>query len=197
MEDKLIVALISFLVSVATGLILYEVQPRMRRGGLTKKLAIRDVNRHGVHANLSVYNGGYFTIGNAVAYLTVESSPSDILDSPFKDVATFINPAAPLELREMPLCWSIRAPVRNPMKTDIYAKEATALSPFAIHPQCIEIPSEEGWYHEKGKTRAARVFLRRKKYKGLLKLVSNDTNARVFRIELDPDATIPLIVMPL
>ncbi|MGD0208791.1 MAG: hypothetical protein ABSC89_14420 [Verrucomicrobiota bacterium] len=57
----------------------------------------------------------------------------------------------------------------------------------------ITILSEEGW----PPLNIARVFLQRKTYKGWLKFVSADTDARYFRIEINPDcANSPYTIEP-
>ncbi len=84
------------------------------------------------------------------------------------------------------------------MKVDIFAKERQPLALCAIDGETIMIPSEDGWASPTGSPRVARVFLRRNKYFGILKILSADTNARYFHIEIRPENKgMPLIIRPL
>ncbi|PYK28990.1 MAG: hypothetical protein DME59_00900 [Verrucomicrobia bacterium] len=56
-------------------------------------------------------------------------------------------------------------------------------SPFKILPAGILIPAERGWPPE-----IARVLLKRRVYTGQLRFVSADTDARIFRVRIDPDS---------
>ena len=66
----------------------------------------------------------------------------------------------------------------------------------------IEIPSEDGWASnqtenqvnvEKERRKDSRVFLKRKKYRAEIKIVSKDAKAKVFQILIDPeDAMYPI-----
>jgi hypothetical protein len=83
----------------------------------------------------------------------------------------------------------VRWPSLNPSGVDIFAGQHQSLSPCAIHRDYIEIPSEEGW----GK--CARVFLKRRVYTGFVTVVSADTDAFSFDIDIRPDDTAnPLVV---
>ena len=48
----------------------------------------------------------------------------------------------------------------------------------------IEIPSESGWGTAGG---ISRVFLRWKKYEATIKIVSKDSQAKDFLVQIDPD----------
>lgn len=68
------------------------------------------------------------------------------------------------------------------MKVDIFAKDRQPLSSSALEQAAIVSPSAEGWG-----SKAARVFLRQRRYIGALRIVSADTDARLFGIEIEPD----------
>jgi hypothetical protein len=92
-------------------------------------------------------------------------------------------------LKEDRLCWS-RAD--NPDVIDIYARERQNLDVYEIDRQgfWIQIPSEKGWGTTGG---TARVFLKAKKYTAIIKIVSKDTKAKEFKLQIDPfDKTAPL-----
>lgn len=99
----------------------------------------------------------------------------------------FIKPGQFVPVESQQLCWSVRSPAVNPMRVDIFAKERQPLSPCAIDNDLITLPSEEGWTFPSDRPRIARVFLRRRRYSGVLKIISADTDARFFGLEINPE----------
>jgi hypothetical protein len=81
------------------------------------------------------------------------------------------------------LCWSIYP---NPPFVDIYPGERQALNVVNIDPKpnWVEFPSENGWGTVGG---TSRVFLKAKKYRATIKIVSKDTKAKEFEVQIDPD----------
>jgi hypothetical protein len=175
-------------------MISYELFPYWRRKRLTKRLTVSGDQTHGNQARGRVCNGGFWTIKNAIIYLRLPLCKDDVLDPPPGHKA-HIRPDHIVPIDEEQLCWSVRAPTINPVKIDIYAKERQPFSPCALTDprDKIIIPSEEGWpqpvdkYHDTLTTPHMRVFLRPKNYTGVLKVVSEETDARYFRIEMIND----------
>ena len=74
----------------------------------------------------------------------------------------------------------------NPASVDIYAGERQVLdvANFDRGGIWIEIPSESGWGTVGG---TSRVFLKWKKYSATIKIVSKDSKAKEFPVQIDPD----------
>jgi len=163
--------------------------PRIRRWNLTREISIlRDLPHEGF-ARFRVVNNGFWTINDAMLYIALDICKEDTVlghfacnPSDLRFIA-HIEPHRFVPLTGDQLCWNVRDPKPNPMKVSILAKERQPFSLCHIG-QCITIPSEEGW----PPSNHARVFLQRKTYKGWLKFVSADTDARYFRIEINPDS---------
>ena len=159
--------------------------PRITRCNLTRHLRVHALPNLAGIALCRVHNGGYWTIGQAIAYLQLEFADDDVLQPPEGQKA-FIKPGR-IAHDYGQLCWSVRAPTENPVKVDIFAKESQHLGLCEIEEQHIMVPSEEGWEDSQERHPRARVFLVRKKYLGVLKIVSADTNAKCFGVEIDPE----------
>jgi len=179
---------------VIGGLALRAIGFWVRRWHLTKCLEVYPDPAHGGHFRCRVYNGGGSTVKNAIIYITLPFEVKDTASPPPGHNA-FIRPDNFVPLEGDQLCWSVRAPVVNPIKVDIYAKERQPFSPCALtqHGDQIIIPSEEGWPRPKESNPSSftspnmRVFLKRGTYTGILKVVSEDTDARFFEITINPD----------
>jgi hypothetical protein len=167
--------------------------PRIKRWNLTRQLEVYSEKNHGKQFRCRVRNGGYWTVKNAIIYITLPFGCDDTREPPPGHDA-IIRPDNFVPLIEDQLCWSVRAPTINPIKIDIYAKEPQPFSPCAFtNPEdMIMIPSEEGWPRFKDDPLKMRVFLRRKQYIGHLKVVSEDTNAIYFKITINPDGLTPI-----
>jgi hypothetical protein len=176
------------LFGVIGGLALRVIAFWLKRRHLTKRLNVEPDIPHGRQFRCRVRNGGYWTVKNAIIYITLSFDQNDTCEPPPGHNA-IIRPDNFVPLKEDQLCWSVRAPDVNPIKVDIYAKEPQPFSPGALtNPgDMLMIPSEEGWPRFKDDPLKMRVFLRRKQYSGYLMIVSEDTNARFFRLDINPD----------
>jgi hypothetical protein len=195
-EQKVLVALLGALaggfMSLLINLLMIVFFPRLRRWNSTRKLSIITDPPHNGNARFRVVNGGYWTVSDATLYLQLDMQEEDVLPPP-NGISVHIAPGRFVPLDGDQLCWSIRAPMMNPMKVAILAKERQPFSPCQIHADGILIPTEEGW-----PPAHARVFLRRRVYTGRLTLVSADTDARAFRIRIDPDSRAqPCLITPI
>lgn len=166
--------------------IVQSLAPRLKRWQLTRKIMLATEDLHGGRANHRVCNNGFWTMKNSIAYITLNVQESDVLKPPQGEDA-FIKPNNFSFIHDQQLCWSVHYPIANPMKVDIYAGENQPISLYEIRPDMIMLPSEKGWEPLKDKDghnlpRMARVFIKRKKYDGTLKIVSEDTTARSFKI---------------
>jgi hypothetical protein len=168
-----------------TSLIFNVCLPSIRRWWLTQSINVTVDQTQCNHARCRVSNAGYWTVKNAIIYLRLPFTKGETLDPPPGHQA-HIRPDNFVPLDEEQLCWSVRSPAVNPMKVDIYAKERQPFSPCALTDpgDAIIIPSEDGWHPTGPKEPVKRVFLRRKNYAGFLKVVSEDTNGRFFRINI-------------
>jgi hypothetical protein len=100
----------------------------MRRWNLTRKISIVADPTHGGHARFRVVNGGYWTITDAMLYLSLNISPEDVLPPP-NGCRAHIEPKRFAPISGDQMCWSVRHPVPNPMRVPIYAKER---QPFSL-----------------------------------------------------------------
>ena len=179
---------------VVGGLVLRATVFWYRRWDLTRKLQLYSDPTHGRQLRCRVYNGGRWTIRSAVIYVALKFSDKETEEPP-PGHSAFIKPDNFVPLEWDQLCWSVRAPVVNPLKVDIYAKEPQPFSPCGLtdDEKLVKIPSEEGWPHPKNEKPTMRVFLRRKDYYGFLKVVSDDTDARYFKITINFDNNVSSI----
>ena len=162
--------------------------PTIRRRRLTSQMAIRTDPPHYGHARHRLINGGFWTISDALLYLQLEFVEADTLQPP-EGINVYIRPGGFVPLSQEQLCWSV---FPNPMKVSVFAKEEQPFSLCRIRQDGILIPSEQGWPPQ-----ISRVFLRRRVYNGRLKVVSADTDARWFRVTIDPDnADNPCTITP-
>jgi hypothetical protein len=180
------------------GLCLASVIPVIKRWYLTKNLHVNHDLAHGGQFRCRVFNRGYFTIKNAVIYIFLPFNKNQTSLPPPGHNA-FIRPDNFVTLIWDQLCWSVRVPIVNPLKVDIYAKEEQPFSPCALTQpgDLIIIPSEEGWPHPNNLHPNLRVFLNRGIYSGFLKVVSEDTNAKFFEITINPENNLtPIQIEP-
>ncbi|MGH7989561.1 MAG: hypothetical protein ACREDS_05110 [Limisphaerales bacterium] len=182
------------------GLTLREIILWLKRKSLTRNLKIEIEPIHGRQFRCRIANGGSSTIKNAVIYIALKIEKDDT-QTPPQDHDAIIRPDHFVPLEGDPLCWSVRAPDINPMKVDIYAKERQPFSPCALtgDDKMLMIPTEEGWPRFRDDKLKMRVFLRRKSYSGNLKVVSENTNARFFKITIDAseNASASIQIMPI
>jgi hypothetical protein len=154
---------------------------RWSKWRLYRSLRIEARPRIGSRACVRVYNGYIFPLNGVYAYLTIEHELTDVLQPP---VSAFISPGSNTKVWEDRLCWSVTTPSSNPPMVDIYPGERQSLDVANFSNEWIEFPSEKGW----GTMQAtSRVFLKSKRYRATIKIVSKDAKAKEFSIEIDPD----------
>ncbi len=180
MIDWLRIVMAAIVGALATMLVGF-VSPRLRRWNLTRQLSVRTSVPQEPNARCIVRNAGYWTVGRAGIYISLDIEPEDVVPPPDNQEA-FVTPSAFAPIDEAQLCWSVRKPEPNPMTVDILAKKKLYFSPFSVGDTFIRIPSEEGW---DGKSR---VFLRRRTYHGIFKFVTADTNAKELFLTIDPQS---------
>lgn len=187
--------LVSAITSACVTLFLFLFQPWLKKAWTTRRLKMIPAGMHGRHINLRVINESAHTVTQAALYITIIHTTEDLFDPPADNIELFHNRHAPYPINECPLCWSSRNPAAvTPPKVDIYSKESQSFSPFYIHPNSIEVPSEAGWLHDKKKgdtpsgspVRISRANLALKKYVGVFKIVSAETIGKEYHFELDP-----------
>ena len=183
------------------GLLTQFIVPGLRRHLLFVKLHFKQCSKRGTRGTARICNCYVLPLSGAVAYINVENDAEDVIEPP-KHFTAFIGPGNAGKVEDDRLCWSSTAPVSNPAIIDIYGGEEQALDIVDIQDGYIEIPSEDGWASnqtenqvnvEKERRKNSRVFLKRKKYRAEIKIVSKDAKAKVFQILIDPeDAMYPI-----
>jgi hypothetical protein len=181
-NEKLWLAFWGALAGGVVSLILTVVTPLIKRWNLTRKLSIVADPVHSDQTRFRVVNGGYWTVADAILYISLDFKQADVLPVPPGRTAD-ITPTAFVPLDGDQLCWSVRnSNWSNPMKVSILAKERQPFSPCRISAQAIAIPTELGW-----SAPHSRVLLCPGEYTGRLRLVSADTNGREFHLQITPD----------
>src|SRR5207247_277565 len=130
-------------ISLLVNLLFNIALPRVRRWNLTRRISIVAEPPHHGHARFRVINGGYWTINDAILYLSLDIQEQDTKPSPYTFLTAHIYPGRFVPLSGDPLCWSVRSPILNPMRVAIFAKERQPFSPCKVESNCIVIPSEE------------------------------------------------------
>jgi hypothetical protein len=175
---------VTFLISATTGggagalfgFIANRLASIWTRWKLHKKLLFISQQPIGARTSARIYNSYVLPLNSVYAYISIEHKNSDVLASPDHRVP-FIRPEHLGTVREDRLCWSISP---NPPCVDIYAGEKQSLDLGEFNnPKWILIPSECGWENP-------RVFLKVRKYNATIKIISKDTKAKEFKIEIDP-----------
>ncbi len=205
MGDRVIAAIVGFFGGIVASLLGNVVLPWIKRFNLSRNLNVYSELAQKGRVRCRVHNQGRWPIEGAMIYLSLYAAKDDVLPPP-KDRDAFIKPEDFVPIAWQQLCWSVASPTRNPIAVDILAQERQPFSPFIIKEEHIEVPSEEGWFRkieedEEGQKKKVhsirRCFLRKRKYKGLLKVVSKDTGARYFPFEFDPEeARKPMVLSP-
>ncbi|HEY0973091.1 MAG TPA: hypothetical protein VGE57_01200 [Solimonas sp.] len=131
------------------------------------------------HYRIQVHNTGSEAIRDAIAYLTLDNSPQDIVDGR----SAYEGKGHPTGVQDGRLCWAIGG---NPHRIDIYPGEKQLLNfaQIAVHnsePQVV-IASEVGFGDDS--SRPARVCLEAKRYTGKIKIVGSNILARSFSVEI-------------
>lgn len=151
------------------------------------ELETEQKSENACRATVRIYNGYVLPLSHVCAYITVEHSPSDIFSPPEGYQAYIVSGGHKFE--EDRLCWSMAG---NPAYIDIYAGEKQRLDVVEIDPkgEWIQFPSENGWGTGGGISRA---FLKLRKYTAKIKIISKETMAKEFDLQIDPfNKTMPL-----
>jgi hypothetical protein len=172
--------LIGAAAGASAGFLVNLFSTRWSRWRLHRSLRIETQARIGSRASVRVYNGYIFALKGAYAYLTIDHQLGDVLDPPF---SAFVSPGSRATVWEDRLCWSVTTPTSNPPMVDIYPGERQSLDVANFSGDWIEFPSEKGW-GTMGST--SRVFLKPKRYKATIKIVSKDAKAKEFSVEINP-----------
>lgn len=181
--------------AVAGGIIAMSIEvwyPIIKRWRLTRSLRIELAQEQPPFLRITVRNGGYWTLHNATAYLTLGVGLDDIL-SPPSGLNAYIKPGFATELVDQCLCWSVRINGHNPSRIDIFAKECQAINLCYVGRQhdivnegMLALPSEEGWFGPNHEFKTLRAFLRTGRYVGRLRITSEDSDGRDFDVVIDP-----------
>jgi hypothetical protein len=189
-------ALIGALAGGLASLSVNEFRDWWRIKRTTSQLSFRPERRAGSRATARVKNDSNYALHNAVAYVTINHDMQDLLPPP-KHFAAFIKKGKhERKLQEDRLCWSVAAPDRNPISVNVLPGEWQLLdiADFGERSEWVEIPSEMGWSSSQTEEDirgvpqiTSRVFLRAGKiYSGSVKIVSEDSRARIFGLEINP-----------
>jgi hypothetical protein len=156
---------------------------RWTRWRLYRALKIRPQGRVGSRACVRIHNGYIFPINCAYAYITIDHEIADVIGPP-NGFSAFVIPQSRCRVTDDRLCWSVTTPHSNPPSVDIFPGERQSLDVVDFGPGWLEFPSENGWA---SLGRTSRVFLKSRRYRATITIVSKDTKAKKFRIEIDPD----------
>jgi hypothetical protein len=180
LEQTLVNAGIGLLTGIIGSFIGFACWPWLRRCRIRRGLRVMPEPFAGTGGIwCRVANGSPFTMGKAIAYISIDHQLEDMMDPP-QGRDAYNKRQDGVFLREGQLCWAVQEGGVNPMRVDIYSGEQQPLCFGSVETQFIEILSEK--CHS-----PARVFLRRQKYKGALKVVCMDCEAKTFPFEIDPD----------
>lgn len=188
MKNSLQTALISSAFGALAALVVNFFAARFRLCMLHWRLQLKGEPLVGCRVTARVFNGYIYPLNSAIAYISVEHQGDDVMTPP-NNCDAYIKPTHLRQLKEDRLCWSRAG---NPDVIDIYAKELQNLDVFEIDREgkWIQIPSEKGWGTTGG---ISRGFLKAKKYAATIKIVSKDTKAKEFKVEIDPgNGSVPL-----
>ncbi len=119
---------------------------------------------------------------SAYAYISIDHELEDVIAPP-NGWSTFVTQQSRCRVKEDRLCWSLTAPQSNPPVVDIYSGERQSLDVVNFGSGWMEFPSEKGWAST---GQISRVFLKLKRYRATIKIVSKDTWAKKFQLEIDP-----------
>ncbi len=198
MSQELIVVMVGGLFGALAGALaslwVNTVQDWWRVRRVSRTLRLAPQSRAGSRVTARVINDSNYPVRGAVAYITVRHELEDVLRPPLH-FAAYISPAHLTRLTEDRLCWSATSPVRNPASIDIYAGEHQCLDLMDLGTanDWIEIPAEGGYSSSQTEDQSkhlgaisSRVFLRAdRKYRAQVRIVSADTRARTFDVEID------------
>jgi hypothetical protein len=143
-------------------------------------LKIVEVQPHHNKVAVRLRNDYVLPLTDCCAYVSLKYEQSDIMVPPAGRDAV-ITPAAPLFVDQERLCWSAHFPTQNPAKVDIYSGETHGLEVFIYD---LETP----WLAllTEKYDKPCRVFLKGgKRYRGYLRIVSKETRAKSWKMEID------------
>ncbi len=170
----------SFLVNAA-----FPIYVRWRT---TRMLKIRFMRLHGANVQCRVANSSNWQVKRAILYITVYYDHSDVLPPPSNNKgckkAAFITNNHVTDLVEDRIIWSVARESIDRMEIDIFPGEEQVFAPFQIFDDYVEVPSELGFASDDCK---CRVFLKKKEYKGVLKIVSESTWSKEFAFNFNPN----------
>jgi hypothetical protein len=181
-------ALLSALLGLLTGLgsgiagsyIGFHWWPTFRRRAIWNGLRVVQLPLdHHRSFRFRIANMSGFTMGKAVAYVTIYHKPADVVLPP-EGREAYIVPEDELTVDQAQLCWEVQESGKNPMRVDIYAGEQLPLAIGVAPPDGgpVEIFSEAC-------RKPARAFLWRKNYKAVIKVVCLDCPAKEFQATLN------------
>jgi hypothetical protein len=191
------------LAGAAASLGVNELRDWWRLQRATDGIDVEEEGRAGSRVTARVKNSSNYCIHDATAYVTIQHGHEDVL-SPPRPFRAYLWPEYRKKLTQDRLCWAVKAPTPNPVSVDIFPREEQVLdvADFGANSEWVEIPSEVGYsssqtaadverVESKGGQRiSSRIFLKSgKKYCGTIKIVSANTKARAFEIEIDPSDT--------
>ena len=179
--------LISIAVAVITSLVVYLLTALFRSLWIYRYLKLEE-KVIGSRFTVRIFNDSIFPMSDAYAYITITHEESDVLPPP-DQAKSYIYPPYNSHrghlciVNEDRLCWSMAS---NPASLNIYSRERQSLDIANFDPnrKWVEIPSESAWGTDKG---TSRVFLKWKKYEATVKIVSKDSKAREFPVQIAPD----------
>ena len=184
-QTPLISAAFGALFGGLASLVVNVLSVRWRLERLHACLDLEPQDRVGTRVTARICNGYDFPLNSSWAYITINHELSDVLPAPNGSKA-YVGPDHHKCVQEDRLCWSFSG---NSAYLDIYPGEKQSLdvAGFDHGRNWIEIPSEDGWGSELAKGKSSRVYLKWKKYDATIKIVSKDTRAKEFSVQINPD----------
>ena len=180
--------LISFSVAVITSLVVYLLTTLFRFWWIKLNMKLEEKELIGSRVTVRIFNNSIFPMNDTYAYITIVHEKSDVRTPPDQKKSYIYPPDNSSRghlciVQEDRLCWSMAS---NPASLNIYSGERQSLDIANFDPkhEWIEIPSESGWGTVGG---ISRVFLKWKKYEATIKIVSKDSKAKEFSVQIDPD----------
>lgn len=186
LEQAILNGLIGLLCGIIGSFVGFTLWPWLRRHEIQDKMTV--VSEQWTLTQTfwaRVVNKSSFSMGKAVAYISINHLVEDMLSPPSGQTA-YNLPESKVVLREGQLCWAVREITHNPLRVDIYAGEEQPIALGCWDNESIKILSESA--HN-----PARLYLKRKSYKGILKVVCLDCPAKEFHFIIDPDSKNPLV----
>jgi hypothetical protein len=121
-------AFFGLLSGIIGGFIGFHCWPALRRRAIWKEMRLVQLpidNRGALSCR--VHNGSPYTMGKAVAYLTLDHTTDQIVDAP-PGRKSYVPRSFNFRIRQSQLCWEVQEGGMNPMRVDIYAGEEQPLT---------------------------------------------------------------------